>query len=105
MKIKRGDACSVPVAVSFNGQELNLSDVEKVEFMVGGIRKLYPGVVGYDGANGGFQIPLSQQETFSFQGGTVVPIDCRVKFIGGAVDGFDKYIYLTVTDSESEEVL
>ena len=104
MKIKRGDAYSVPVAVAVNKSELNLSDVELVEFFIGGIRKLYPGDVRYDSTNGGFQVPLTQEETFGFSVGTI-NIDARVKFTSGAVEGFEKYIVATVVDAESSEVL
>lgn len=100
MKIKQGDAYSVPVKVNLNGAPVNIEDVELVEFVVGGYRKLYPDEVSY--ADDYFYIPLTQQETFSWPANTAVMIDARVKFIGGNVQGIEKKMSVGVVDAESE---
>ena len=54
VKIKQGDAVSVPVKLELNEEALNPAEVEQAEFYIGGYRKLYPGEVAYDETEGCF---------------------------------------------------
>lgn len=105
LKIKQGDAYAIPVAIEFDGAPLNPADVSVVEFVIGGIRKLYPGDVRYDDTDGYFYLPLTQADTFSFEADSSAELDIRVKFSGGDVEGIQKLVSIPVADAISEEVL
>ena len=104
-RIKQGDAYSVLCDIKLNDAALDMYWVEKVEFMLGGIRKLWPGEVEYDAANHLFYIPITQEESFSFPADGVVEADVRVKFQGDGVMGAKKKLYVRVSDAISEEVI
>lgn len=64
MKIKQGDAYAIPVAIEWQEEPLNTADVAAIEFVIGGIRKLYPGEVSYDAADGYFTCRLRRRTPF-----------------------------------------
>ena len=101
-QIKQGDAYSLPVTVTLDGTSLDISDVEKVEFMFGTTRKMYPDTVTY--SDGKFNLPLTQEETFALARGNIL-VDIRVKFVGGNVQGILKPISISIADAVSKEVL
>lgn len=101
-QIKQGDAYSLPVTVTLDGTSLDISDVEKVEFMFGTTRKMYPDTVTY--SDGKFYLPLTQAETFALAVKNIL-VDIRVKFVGGNVQGILKPLNVTVADAVSEAVL
>lgn len=103
-KIKQGDAFDLGVEVTLAGQPIAIADIAKVEFMIGGYRKMYPDEVTYSQADGKFYIPLTQQETFSWAVGSIF-LDIRVQYSGGDVEGIDNPIPITVTDAISEVVI
>lgn len=105
VKIKQGDAVSVPVNLELNGEATDLAEIEQVEFFIGGYRKLYPGEVSYDETEKCFYVPVTQEETFLWPENTSITIDARIKFHGGNVQGAEKQRYITVIDAVSEEVL
>lgn len=101
MNIKQGDAYPIEIAVKLDGSGVDITDVARAEFYIGGIRKTYPEEAVYE--DGVFRIPLSQQDTFTLSGSAQV--DVRVKFRGGTVIGIDRKLNLKVADATSEEVL
>lgn len=105
VKIKQGDAVSVPVEIELNNEDLDIAEIEEVEFYLGGFRKVYPGDVTYDTTNKLFYIPVTQEESFSWPENTSITVDARVKFKGGNVQGAEKQRYMTIIDAVSEEVL
>lgn len=106
IKIKQGDAYSLPVQIKLNGSLINADDVETVEFCLGdGLRKLYPGDVSYEPADNTFYLPLTQSETFAFPANGSVTLDIRVKFTGGDVIGVQRPDALAVYDAVSEVIL
>ncbi len=103
--MKQGDAYFLPVRVTLGSGALTIGDVTAAEFMVGDVRRMYPGEVRYDGDDGCFYVPLTQEETFKFPANGVVSVDVRVKFNGGNVAGARRIAYINVVDAVSEEVL
>lgn len=104
-RIKQGDSYSIMCEIKLNGAALDMYWVEKVEFMIGDVRKLWPGEVEYDTVNRLFYIPITQEETFAFPSDGFVEADVRIKFNGDSVMGAKKKLYVSVTDAISEEVL
>ena len=101
--IKQGDAYSVPVKINLNGEPLDAAEVEQIEFYIGGFRKLYPGDVTLIGEE--FNVPFTQEESFSWPEGEPIILDARVKFVGGNVQGIQRQQVIGVVDAVSEEVL
>ncbi len=101
-KIKQGDAVLVPIEVKLNGEVLNVAEAETVEFFIGGFRKVWPGEAVYDEGDRCFYVPVSQEESFSWQENANIAVDVRVKFRGGNVMGAEKLKYAFVVDAVSE---
>ncbi len=98
--IKQGDAYSIPVVLKLNGKTVDAAAVEQVEFMLGShIRRMYPGQVKCE--EGVFYFPLTQAETLALPARLTLPLDVRVKFIGGDVVGVLRAAHVTVTDAVS----
>lgn len=102
--IMQGDQYAIPLIGTQNGKPLDMDTVDEIEFVVGKLRKLYPGEVMLD-EEGRFLFPLTQQETFAVQRSSQ-HVQIRVKFKGDppvvvGVDVGDIY----VADSISKVVL
>ncbi len=80
LKIMQGDQYAIVFTGTQDGQPLDLSKIEMIEFIVGKLRKIYPGEVATD-TDGNFLFPLTQEETFGFKG-AAQPVQIRVKFTG-----------------------
>lgn len=104
IKIKQGDAYKIPVEIILNGTVIAIADVERVEFMLGSIRKTYPENVEFDAGSGMFNLPLTQSESLGMPVGAV-SLDIRVKFSGGDVQGLERPITIPVVDAVSEQVI
>lgn len=105
--IKQGDAYAIPVTLKIGGDTVtanNLSLIDKVEFMIGAnIRKVYPTDATF--ADGKFQVPVTQAETFTLPEDDEVEFDVRVHFTSGNVQGIQKKLKIKVVDAISEVVL
>ena len=64
--IMQGDQYAIPIIGKQNGKPLDMTTIDEVEFVIGKMRKLYPGEVVLD-EGGTFLFPLTQQETFAGQ--------------------------------------
>lgn len=104
-RLKQGDECVIPVRINVNGQPLNIDDVERVEFMTGNVRKVYPDEAEFDSESGCFRVRLLQEDTLSLPEDDAVRFDVRVKFSGGCVIGTQKMALVLVADALSEEVI
>lgn len=83
-----------------SGNAIDSNAAESVEFIVGGIRKVYPGDACF--SDGYWLVPMTQQETMTLKHRCDGQI--RVKFAGGDVRGAILGPLL-VSDSSSKEVL
>lgn len=102
--IMQGDQYAIPIIGKQNGKPLDMTTVDEVEFVIGKMRKLYPGEVVLD-EDGTFLFPLTQQETFAVQRSSQ-HVQIRVKFKGDppVVVGVDVG-RINVDESVSKEVL
>lgn len=103
LKIMQGDQYAIVFTGTQDGAPLDLSKIEMVEFIVGKLRKIYPGEVTAN--DGKFYFPLTQEETFQFKSASQA-VQIRVKFtgaepvvIGASIEG------IRVSDSISKVVL
>lgn len=79
----QGDAYSIEVEITNDGQTLSPPTVSLVEIALLNLVKTYPGDVTF--SDGKFHFPLTQTETFGLP--TVCPMQVRVKFQSGDVIG------------------
>ena len=79
----QGDAYSIDVEITNEGQALSPPAVSLVEIALLNLVKTYPGDVTF--SDGKFHFPLTQTETFGLP--TVCPMQVRVKFPSGDVIG------------------
>lgn len=103
--IKQGDSYYLPVDITLDGEALDISLVECVEFCLDNMRKTYPGKVVYDAQTETFRFPLTQRETFALKTGRAATLDVRVKFANGDVVGLPKPLSVEVARALSGEVL
>lgn len=103
LKIMQGDQYAIVFTGTQDGAPLDLSKIEMIEFIVGKLRKIYPGEVTEN--DGKFYFPLTQEETFQFKSASQA-VQIRVKFtgaepvvIGTSIEG------IRVSDSISKVVL
>ena len=79
----QGDAYSIEVEITNEGQTLSPPAVSLVEIALLNLVKTYPGDVTF--SDGKFHFPLTQTETFGLP--TVCPMQVRVKVPSGDVIG------------------
>ena len=98
-----GDAYSVPIRVTLNGEATTTDSFEDVEVCIGRIRKtLSDKSIFFDDESGLFLVPMTQKETFSLHGRARVNLRC--KFKGGSVVGLNLGV-LEIAMANSREVL
>lgn len=104
LKIMQGDQYAIVFTGTQDGAPLDLSKIEMIEFIVGKLRKIYPGEVTTD-ADGNFLFPLTQEETFQFKSASQA-VQIRVKFSGAEPVVIGTSIEsIRVSDSISKVVL
>ena len=79
LKIMQGDQYAIVFTGTQDGAPLDLSKIEMIEFIVGNLRKIYPGEVTAN--DGKFYFPLTQEETLNFKS-AMQSVQIRVKFLG-----------------------
>ena len=79
----QGDAYSIDVTVSNQGEPLAVENVEQVAITLLNLTRSYPDEVTY--SDGKFHFPVTQEETFRLP--PMCPMQVRVKFTGGDVVG------------------
>lgn len=75
-QISQGDQYSIAMAIKFNGEPVDIHNVEKVEITLHNRTKLYPEEVAF--SDGVFLYPVTQEETFSLP--RIVEAQVRIKF-------------------------
>lgn len=85
MIIYQGNTYKLPFELKIKGQPIVADDVKMVEFAFGGVIKTYPEQATYK--DGVFTVPLTQEETFSFDDKEKQKYQVRVYFNDGSVKG------------------
>lgn len=106
--LKQGDACSIPVHLYFNGEEIGAETLvllEEIEFALGDLDPVrLRASDAFNTAMGCFLLPVTQEQTILLEeGGTT--LDVRVRFRGGNVLGVKRKGKMNVADATSEVVL
>lgn len=102
--IMQGDQYALTFTGTQDGEPLDMSTIERIEFVVGDLRKCWPETVTQN-ESGDFLFPLTQQETMQMQ--RAQPVQIRVKYIDSAVPAIVgvKIGSVDVTKSDSKVVL
>lgn len=90
--IMQGDSYYLSFNITVNNEEIDLSTINSIQFVVGDLIKYYnnddTGEVTYNDETKTFLFPLSQQETFNITG--TVESQIRIKFTDNTIVG--KYL-------------
>lgn len=81
IQIMQGDQYGILFSGTSDGDPLDLSRIERIEFCIGRLCKCWPEDVQTD-EDGNFVFPLTQEDTFNLRT-TSQPVQIRVKFTGG----------------------
>lgn len=87
--IMQGDQYLLPITIKYDGEYIDVDEVDVIQFTVGSLVKNYTNdlesVVQYDSEKHQFGFPITQTESFAMNG----PQDCqiRIKFINGDIQG------------------
>lgn len=103
--IMQGDAYFIIFHVTVDDNEVDISKISVIEFMVGSLKKYYKkddSDVTYDEKRQRFFFPLTQEETLAFK--SSVQVQIRVKDISGVVIG-KQVGSINIERSNSNEVL
>jgi hypothetical protein len=79
----QGDAYNIELNITNQGELLDVDQVDTVEVMLGGLRRVYPENIRY--SDGKFLFPVTQEETFQLPSSCLMQV--RVKFKSGDVIG------------------
>lgn len=102
MIIYQGNTYNLPIKLKFGGKTVVADDVKKVEFAFGGIIKTYPEQATFNDEV--FTVPLTQEDTFSFDEKEKQYYQVRVYFNDGSVKGSTPKVF-EVQPSVSKAVL
>jgi hypothetical protein len=101
MDIVKGNTYSLSIQlINDSNQIITASDVYKVEFCFGTVKKYYPDTATFDTDH--FNVPLTQEETFSLD--RTAKHQIRVLFKDGSVKA-SEIVIDNIMDSLSKEVL
>lgn len=103
--LMQGDQYSLTIEVNFNDEPIGIEFVDTIQFQIGDLIKYYKsdgnGQVSYDNDNNYFVFPLTQEESFNFNGNVSTQI--RVKRVDGSVIGQKgENISLIFSDNKEE---
>lgn len=85
MSLHQGDQYNIIFKIEVCENPMNMENIELIEFTIGSISKNYPLEVEYDKENKTFLFPVTQEETFAFNGWE--NYQARIKYINGDVYG------------------
>ncbi len=104
--IKQGDAYAIPLTITADGTALDDESTSLVEVMLGHhLRKTWPGDIAWDGDNGCWLLPVTQEETFAMEAGAELALDVRVRTASDMILGTTEVIRLRVAPAESRAVI
>lgn len=85
--IMQGDSYFIPIKIKVNGEKIDIEKVSKIQFVFGNLTKFFgtDSEVAYNATEDLFFFPLTQEETFGFQGPQDLQV--RVKFTDDTVVG------------------
>lgn len=103
--IMQGDSYLLPFRISLNGEPIDINEIEKIEFVVGNLKKIYinesPEII-YNSEERLFYFPITQQESIDMDGPQRVQV--RIKDNSENVIG-KVYGDIPIQFGESEEIL
>lgn len=101
----QGDSLPLDVDITDeSGNDVPIDQIDKVEFMVGSVRKVYPDDAVFDDEKKCFTMTLSQADTLSLAAGRQIA-QIRVKTVDGLVIGWQACCVVNVRKSNSNEVI
>lgn len=104
IRIYQGDQYALPVTVRRGGQVQTADTVRKLEIILAGIRKVWPGDIVYHEATQKFLFPLDQADSFSLEADTYDALG-RAYYTDGTISGWQKLGSISVVEMEGAQTL
>ena len=104
LKIFQGDQYAIPISVKRNGVVQTDNNIRKLEIILAGMRKLYPGEIMYHAATQKFLFPLNQEDSFSLEADSYDALG-RAYYTDGTISGWQKLGNINVIEMEGAETL
>lgn len=104
LKIYQGDQYAIPITVKRGGQVQTADSIYKLEIILAGMRKLYPGEIIYHEATQKFFFPLDQSDSLELEADNYDAL-ARVYYTDGTISGWQKLGSINVIEMEGAETL
>lgn len=100
----QGDQYSIPVYITVEGVNLDLTRVCEVEITLHNITKKYPDEVIYDNSLGAFLMPITQNESFSLPTKKRLYAQSRIYYNDGTIFSTDPIDFFIGKSLSKEEL-
>lgn len=104
LKIFQGDQYAIPITVKRSGVLQTDQTIYKLEVILAGMRKVYPGEVVYHEATQKFLFPLNQSDSLNLEADTYDAIG-RAYYKDGTISGWQKLGSINVLEMEGAQLL
>lgn len=102
--IHQGDQYAIPFSVKRNNITQTSQTITRMEILLGGLRKTYPGEVEYYSATQQFLFPLMQAESFALEADSY-DVLCRPLYSDGTITGWKSAGTVLVEEMEGAQTL
>lgn len=102
MKICQGDQYLIPITVKRNGVVQTSSEIDRMEVIIGSIRKEYPENMEYHSSSQKFLFPLNEEESLTLPA-NVYDVMCRPLYSDGTIIGWKSAGSLQVVEMKGAE--
>jgi len=104
MKIYQGDQYAIPIKVKRNSVVQTPTEIQKLEVVLAGMRKEYPGEIEWHAGSSQFLYPLNQDESFALEADTYDVLG-RPLYSDGTITGWQSMGSITVFEMEGAQEL
>lgn len=104
LKIYQGDQYAIPITVKRAGQVQTASSIYRLEIILAGMRKLYPGEIMYHEATQKFLFPLNQSDSLALEADSYDALG-RAYYMDGTISGWQKLGSISILEMEGAETL
>lgn len=104
LKIYQGDQYAIPITVKRRGQVQTADNIYKLEIILAGMRKLYPGEIMYHEATQKFLFPLNQSDSLALEAYSYDALG-RAYYMDGTISGWQKLGSISILEMEGAETL
>ena len=103
-KIYQGDQYAIPITVKRAGQVQTTDSIHRLEIILAGMRRTWPGEIVYNGTSQKFLFLLNQEDSLALEADTYDALG-RAYYTDGTISGWLKLGKINVIEMEGAEIL